>query len=465
MTLLSSTQAYARMMDDDDDLQNMRNEFFIPQTSSFGKNIERPSTDQRDPIIYFAGSAMGLQPRDVLTKTHAFLDQWATQAIQAGFTTLPGCTIPSWLEAEQKATRLMAPIVGAQEKEVVLMGTLTANLHLMLASFYRPAESEEKHRTKIMIEESAFSSDRYAIESQLSLHGFNPSTEIVEIPFDSSTSLLALNTILATIDAHAATTAVLILSAVQFHTGQLLDVAHITAHARSQGIVVGWDLAHAVGNVEMKLHDWDVDFAAWCSYKYLNAGPGATGGAFVHERHLTANRPRLAGWWGASIPQRFALEKIFKPADSARGFQVSSPSILDITALTAALNIFAKSDMRSIANRSRQLTNYLETLLAHLILSLAHNPSEHSRDEPLWTIITPQNSQQRGAMLSLRWHDFRVLEKVVQRLRDAYVIVDIKKPDIMRVTPSPLYSSFEDVWLFIEELKNAVGITLASNMG
>jgi kynureninase len=261
-----------------------------------------------------------------MTSTQDFLNQWASQAIQAGFTKLPNCTVPSWLEAEEEAARLMAPLVGAHEDEVVLMGTLTANLHFMLASFYQRMESNNNRRTKIMIEDGAFASDRvsvqsfeqnscdltcfqYAIESQVSLHGLDPCTEIVEIPFDQSTMLLDLDTILGTIDAHAATTSILLLSAIQFHTGQLLDIPRITAHAHERGIIVGWDLAHAVGNIQLELHDWNVDFAVWCSYKYLNAGPGATAGTFIHQRHARPDKPRLAGWWGVASPQRFALGK------------------------------------------------------------------------------------------------------------------------------------------------------------
>ncbi|KAH7118748.1 putative kynureninase [Dendryphion nanum] len=445
---------HAQKKDYDDPLRRLRSEFHIPKRSDMDTCIEIDMIQRsHESVIYLAGSAIGLQPKLITTRTTAFLNQWARRGIAAGHTAEPENNCPSWLEAEQVAADSMAPIVGALNSEVTLMGTLTANLHFLLASFYLPKKAEQG-RTRILIEEGAFASDRYAIQSQIEWHGLDPTSELISIPCNED-GLLSTAAVCDTIELFAHNAALLILSGVQFHTGQLLEIPHITRYARERGIVVGWDLAHAVGNVELKLHEWDVDFAVWCSYKYLNAGPGATAGIFVHDRHgKDKNRRRLAGWWGVPIPQRFEMTQSFAPNVGAAGFKVSSPSILDITAVTAALQLLNGPGMAKITEKSRNLTGYLESLLDDIAIQITGNPRVREEHVP-WTVITPRDPAQRGAMLSLRWREGDRMEQVARHLRDRGVIVDIRKPDIMRITPAPLYNTFEDVWMFAQKLEKA----------
>ncbi|CAI6244074.1 unnamed protein product [Periconia digitata] len=399
-------------------------------------------------MIYLVGSGIGLQPKNIMTRTSSFLNHWASQGMLAAFSSSPDPECPTWLDAEQLVARLMAPIVGARDDEVAMMGSLTANLHYLLATFYRPHEGGGC-RTRIIIEEGVFNSDLYAVQSHVAWHGLEPAVEIIPVARNRH-DFLSTQAILETIDAHSNTAALLLLSGVQFDTGQLLEIPQITAYARERSILVGWDLAHAVGNVELRLHDWNVDFAVWCSYKYLNAGPGATGGLFLHGKHGTSEvNPRLSGWWGMPVSQRFTLQKQYVPNAGASRFQLSSPSILDITAVTASLVIFEKAGMRAIVEKSIKLTGYLETLLDSL-----ENPGLSAW--PLWTIITPRDIKYRGAMLSLRWYEPECLERVVGYLKVRGVLVDVRKPDIMRITPAPLYNTFEEINHFVEELRRAV---------
>ncbi|KAK0647105.1 pyridoxal phosphate-dependent transferase [Cercophora newfieldiana] len=346
----------------------------------------------------------------------------------------------------EDCARKSVDIVGASStSEVVIMNTLTANLHLLMASFYRPTEQ----RHKIILEWRPFPSDWYAIQTQIQWHGLDPATSMIEIQPDA-TLYLSTSAILAAIDAHADSTALLLLPGIQYYTGQLFDIPVITRYARERGIVVGWDLAHAAGNVELALHDWDVDFAVWCTYKYLNAGPGAIAGAFVHERHggISADgsfRHRLAGWYGADKKVRFNMDKEFVPTPGAGGFQLSNPSGVDLAGLSAALEVFARAGgIKKLRAKGLVLTAYLEWLLEGVL-----EEKRGSGKEPDFRIITPKDPRERGSQLSLLLRP-GLLEKVSKALAENGVVCDARKPDVIRVAPVPMYCRFEDAWRFVQ---------------
>jgi kynureninase len=358
-----------------------------------------------------------------------------------------------WVNIDEDAIVPMAAIVGAKPEEVAIMQTLTANLHLLLLSFYKPT----KERYKIIIESKAFPSDHFAIQSQLAHHDLSPEDALVLItPSDPETHTFSTEHILATIDEHATGTALIILPGIQFYTGQFLDIPTITAHAHSKGILIGWDLAHAAGNVPLQLHDWNVDFAVWCTYKYLNSGPGSMGALFVHERHGASvtpgaaatyleddrglqYRPRLAGWWGSTKDTRFDMTNEFVPIPGARGWQLSNPSVLDMTSIIASLSVFSQTDMAILRRRSLRLTAYLEYLLLNW---------PHDTNEPPYILLTPRNPHKRGAQISIKLKG-GILDDVLRHLTLNGVVVDERKPDVIRVAPAPLYNTFLDVWKFV----------------
>lgn len=390
-------------------------------------------------------------------------------------------------------------LVGAASpSEIIYMNTLTVNLHLMMASFYRPTEK----RHKIIAEWKPFPSDsvspktlaymevthrtptntpsptsQYAIASQIQWHGLDPATSLIEVHPDPGTAYMPTAKILALIDEHADSTALLLLPGIQYYSGQLLDIPTITRHAHRHGITVGWDLAHAAGNVELALHDWGVDFAVWCTYKYLNAGPGAIAGAFVHERHHRGADPdfkfllsaaasgggeaplpyrhRLAGWYGADKRVRFNMDKVFQPAEGAHGFQVSNPSAVDLASLSAALSVFGQTTMRELRSKALVLTAYLEWLLQGLLGEEGMGGTGEG-GEPAFRIITPASPLERGSQLSLQLRRDLVLDKVIVALQEGGVVCDARKPDVIRVAPVPMYCRFEDVWGFVEVFRKAI---------
>jgi len=395
---------------------------------------------------------------------NAHLNLWATKGVYGHFKDIQASQIPPWVHIDDATLPQTSAIVGAQPSEVAVMESLTANLHLLMASFYRPTQT----RYKIILEGKAFPSDHYAVESQIRHHNLDPTTAMILIspPTSSSSPLLPTKHILSVIDAHADSAALLLLPGVQFYTGQLFDIRTITAHAHARGITVGWDLAHAVGNVPLSLHDWDVDFAAWCNYKYMNCGPGAIGGLFVHERHGTVTSsggsnggngtaadgegktepqytPRLSGWWGSDKSSRFAMTNRFTPIPGAAGWQLSNPSAIDTASVLASLAVFAQTDMHSLRTKSLALTGYLEKLLH------ATKPEER-----LFEIITPTDPAQRGAQLSVKLQE-GLLDVVMEVLEEEGVVVDERRPDVVRVAPAPLYNSFEDVWRFMQVFRGA----------
>ncbi|KAK2850591.1 Kynureninase (L-kynurenine hydrolase) [Arthroderma sp. PD_2] len=446
----SLTREYAQRLDEQDTLRDFRKEFIIPSMTDLTRTTLEAAADEQDKqtetCVYLCGNSLGLQPTSTSAHVNAYMRSWATKAVLGHFTPHTDQLQPEWLNIDDMAAELMGPVVGAKTSEVAVMGTLTGNLHLLMASFYKPT----KDRYKIILEGKAFPSDHFAIESQARLHGLEPADTMVLIePASLESPILETSHILSIIDAHADTAALLLLPGIQFYTGQYFDIQRITAHAHSKGLVVGWDCAHAVGNVDLRLHDWDVDFAAWCTYKYLNSGPGSMAGLFVHEKHGVVNedgfRPRLSGWWGSDKSTRFLMENNFKPRPGAAGFQISNPSALDMSPVIASLKLFNKATMPAIRHKSVQLTGYLEHLL---------NSEFPSGSERPFSIITSSDPTMRGSQLSIRLRP-GLLGSVFDRLTKKGVILDERKPDVIRVAPTAMYNSFDDVWVFVREFKEA----------
>jgi len=468
---------FARNEDKKDDLSKLRDEFVIPtkgdlRNRKFGfQQNGKPANTRKDDgeeSIYFCGNSLGLQPRRTKEYVNRYLDTWASKGVFGHFTDYEG-GLPPWLHIDDAIKQQTAKIVGALSTEVVVMETLTANLHLLMASFYRPT----KDRYKIIIEGKAFPSDHYAALSQIAHHNLDPSALVTIDPPSASSPYLSNEHILSVISHHAPTTALVLLPGIQFYSGQFFDIELITRHCRSLGITVGWDLAHATGNVPLKLHDWNVDFAAWCNYKYMNGGPGVIGGLFVHERHgkveqvsaartdgtngvasngtELAYRPRLSGWWGSDKSSRFRMENKFVPIAGASGFQLSNPSALDMTSVMASTDVFALTNMDALRQRSLKLTAYLEARL------LKYD------GEPPYKIITPANPAERGAQLSVLLNP-GLLDKVQHYIEERGVVVDERKPDVLRVAPAPLYNSFHDIHRFITVFHEACREALKGNV-
>ncbi|KAH7380714.1 pyridoxal phosphate-dependent transferase [Pyrenochaeta sp. MPI-SDFR-AT-0127] len=465
---LLRSEEFAKKEDGKDELSRLRKEFVIPtkgdlKNRKYGFQTRSEETiaaeDDNEESIYFCGNSLGLQPRRTKEYVTRYLDTWASKGVFGHFTDYEN-GLPPWLHIDEAIKEQTGKIVGALPSEVVIMETLTANLHLLMSSFYRPT----KDRWKIIIEGKAFPSDHYAVLSQLAHHNLDPSALITIDPPSASSPYLSNEHILSVISTHAATTALVLLPGIQFYSGQLFDIELITRHCQSLDITVGWDLAHASGNVPLKLHDWNVDFAAWCNYKYMNGGPGVIGGLFVHERHGKVEevpaaktdhgqivngetkysnesqlvyRPRLSGWWGSDKSSRFRMENKFVPIPGASGFQLSNPSALDMTSVMASLDVFALTTMDALRQRSLRLTAYLEARLL-----------QYEGGAPPYTIITPSNPAERGAQLSVLL-DPGLLESVQKYIEDHGVVVDERKPDVLRVAPAPLYNSFHDIHRFI----------------
>lgn len=421
---VSVDRCFAVAHDAADSLAPLRAEFFIPPRSGGGDSI------------YLCGHSLGLQPRGVARLLNEELQNWAELAVEGHF-----ASSRPWLPYHEQLTSSLARLAGAQPLEVVAMNSLTVNLHLMFASFYRPRPG----RDAILIEQRAFSSDQYAAASQIVHHGFDPKTALIEIAPRSGEDVLRTEDICSLIEREGQRIATVMLPGVQYLTGQRFDIEAITRCARRQGCVVGFDLAHAMGNVPLRLHDWDVDFAVWCSYKYLNAGPGAIGGCFVHERHArAADLPRFAGWWGHDKGSRFQMPSQFQPIPGAEGWQLSNPPILAAAPLLASLRLFDTAGMDRLREKSLRLTDYLQALL-QTRLSHALN------------IITPADPEARGCQLSIRLHrSASEARAVFDSLAAAGVFCDWREPDIIRVAPVPLYNSFVDVWQFVAALEQTL---------
>jgi len=422
MMQFSADENFARQLDAEDPLRSFRERFHLP----LGKNGK--------PLIYFAGNSLGLMPKSAKQIVEQELHDWATLGVAAH---LEGES--PWYSYHETVRGSAARLVGAKPNEVICMNSLTVNLHLMMATFYRPTKS----RFKILMEDPAFPSDTYAIKTQIIHHGLNPKDALLLASPRQGELTVRTEDVLDLIERHEI--AVVLIGGVNFFTGQLFDIPTITAAARKHGITVGVDLAHAAGNVPLSLHDWNVDFAVWCSYKYLNAGPGAVAGAFIHERHASnTDLPRLAGWFGNDPNTRFRmhLEPEFIPVPTADGWQVSNPPILAMAPLRASLAIFDEArGMEPLREKSIKLTCYLQFLLES-------EPGVHSKQR--YTIITPRGISERGCQISILAHEHP--KELFSKLESSGVICDFREPNVIRVAPTPLYNTFREVWRFAEIL-------------
>ena len=412
----SADEQFALQLDAEDPLRAFRHKFHLP----LGKDDK--------PLIYFAGNSLGLMPKSARAIVEEELDNWAQLGVDAHH-----ATGTPWYTYHQALREPTARLLGAKPLEVICMNSLTVNLHLMMATFYRPTKS----RFKILMEEPAFPSDTYAIKTQIAHRGLDPKETLVLARPRKNEFTIRIEDIIDRIEKEADQLALVMLAGVNFFTGQLFDIEKITAAARKRDIVVGFDLAHAIGNVPLSLHDWNVDFAVWCSYKYLNAGPGAVAGAFVHERHATNRKlPRLAGWFGNDPNTRFRLhlEPEFIPVASADGWQISNPPIFAMAPLRASLAIFDDAGgMEALRAKSIRLTGYLEFLLTE-------NGSKK------FTVITPRNPGERGCQLSILAHEHP--KELLKELEASGVKCDFREPNVIRVAPTPLYNTFHEVWRF-----------------
>jgi kynureninase len=402
-------EATALAFDAADPLAAIRDSFMIPVTP-----------DGR-PKAYLAGNSLGVQPVGARAAVETELEAWARLAVDGWF-----APDRPWLDAERSIADMTARLVGASSTEVTTANTLTVNLHLLMSSFFRPAG----RRTAILIDAPTFPSDRYAVESQLRHHGLDPATDLIAIRPRNGEATLRPDDLEAAMQEHGDRLAMTLLAGVNYATGQAQDIGRLTEAAHRVGAVAGWDLAHAVGNVPLILHDAEVDFAAWCTYKYLNAGPGALGQLFVHERlSRDVDTPRLAGWWGNEPTTRFLMEERFEPGAGADGWRVSTPPILSLAPIGVSLALFDQLGMTALREKSVALTAYLETLIDGLV--------------PEAEILTPRDPLQRGAQLSIRLPDAR---SRLARIESSGVIGDFREPDILRLAPAPLYNSWHDAW-------------------
>ena len=410
------TLEFARALDKADPLRSYRDRFHFPSFAS-------------GDLVYFTGHSLGLQPRSVRAAVELELDDWAKYGVEGHF----HATNP-WYSYHELLTPMMAEIVGARDSEVVCMNSLTTNIHLLFVSFYRPT----KDRYKIIAEAKMFPSDRYLLETQARFHGFEPDDAIVEVQPREGEFLIREEDILAAIEAHSGELALVFLGGVNYFTGQLFDMQRLTRAAHDAGAVAGFDLAHAAGNVPLALHDWNVDFAAWCSYKYLNSSPGNVGGIFVHERYgKRFDLPRFGGWWGHDKATRFQMESGFRPMEGAEGWQLSNAPVLGMAAMKASLDLFAEVGMPALREKSEKLTAYLEFTVDGL--------AEEFPDARI-SIITSRDPAKRGCQVSM---DVAGRERsLFDDMIAAGLIVDFREPCIIRMAPVPFYNSFEDVHAF-----------------
>lgn len=410
-----TNKAFALAMDARDPLAKYRARFHIPKTKN------------GDDCIYLCGNSLGLQPKTVRAYVEQELKDWELLGVEGHLQAKH-----PWLSYHELLTEQTARLVGAKPLEVVVMNSLTVNLHLLMVSFYRPTPQ----RHKIVIEATAFPSDQYAVQSQIKFHGFDPKTSLVELQPRKGEANLRTEDIELFIEREGDSVALMLLGGVNYATGQAFEMERIAQAGHAKGCVVGFDLAHAAGNLLLCLHDWNVDFAAWCSYKYLNAGPGSLAGGFVHEQHANkSGLPRFAGWWGHNKKTRFQMGPHFEVLPGAEGWQLSNPPILPLAALRASMNIFDEVGMEKLRAKSVLLTGYLEFLLEQ---NLHKN----------FSVITPREPAQRGAQLSIRLQ--QPDQTICDRLAAQDVICDWREPDILRVAPAPLYNSFFEVYRFVE---------------
>ena len=411
-----NTLEFAKKLDQSDPLKHFRERFHIPQHNGKDK-------------IYFDGNSLGLLPKTTQQLVVQELDKWGKLGGDAHFE-----GYWPWFPYHELFPEQLSKVIGCNPEEVVVMNSLTVNLHLLMVSFYRPT----KERYKIICEEKAFPSDQYAFESQVKYHGYDPCDAIIEVKPRKGEYTIRTEDVLSTIQQHGSSVALVLFSGVNYYTGQVFDLKAITESGHAAGAKVGFDLAHAAGNIELHMHDWDVDFACWCSYKYLNSGPGGVGGIYINQKHVSdKNIPRFAGWWGYDKGTRFQMEKGFKPIPTAEGWQLSNAPVLSMAAHKASLDVFDEAGMDNLVKKSKLLSSYLIFVLNDINQKLESHPL---------TIITPQNENEHGCQVS-----FMVKEKgkqLYEWLTENGISGGWREPSVIRVAPVPLYNTFEDVWKF-----------------
>ena len=414
---------FAKQLDAQDGLHHYRNEFIFPQHE--GKNV-----------IYFTGNSLGLQPKRTQKYVNEVMNDWANMAVEGHF-----YAEKPWWDYHERFANPLSKIVGALPSEITVMNTLTVNLHLMMVSFYRPT----KTRYKIICEEKAFPSDQYMFQSQVHFHGYQPEDAIVEIKRRAGEHNIRLEDVLSKIEEIGDELALVLIGGVNYYTGQVFDIKTITEAGHKAGANVGWDLAHAAGNIHLELHHWNVDFACWCSYKYMNSGPGNASGCFVHEKHHNdATLPRFAGWWGHNKERRFKMEPTFDPVHGADGWQISNLPILSLAPYLASVDMFAEIGMEALITKRDKITSYLEFIL-----------NEISKEvEGSFEIITPKNPLERASQLSVFLHGEG--RSLFDYLMKNGVITDWREPNVIRLAPVPLYCSYEDMYNFGQILKKGI---------
>ncbi len=418
------TLSFAQSLDQQDPLRSFRNTFHIPQLQ--GKDV-----------IYFTGNSLGLQPKRTAQYIQQELEDWAQLGVEGHFHARN-----PWMPYHEILTRQLASVVGAKTSEVVAMNQLTVNLHLLMVTFYQPTTE----RYKIICEAKAFPSDQYALESQVRYHGFSPDDAIVEIAPRPGETIIREEDVVTAIEQHKDHLALVLMGGVNYYTGQVFDMPAITTAGHRAGAIVGFDLAHAVGNIELQLHDWDVDFATWCSYKYLNSGPGGVSGVYIHERHATnINLPRFAGWWGYEKETRFKMDKGFKAIPTAEGWQLSNAPVLSMAAHKASLDVFEEAGWERIHAKRKLLSGYTHFMMQQINVV---------QSEPLIQILTPADESRRGCQVSLLM--LKNGKSIFEALTKQGVIADWREPNVIRIAPVPLYNSYEDVWRFSEIIKSTL---------
>jgi len=417
-----NTLQFAQQLDAQDELQQYRSQFIFPQHN------------QKD-VIYFTGNSLGLQPKSAKNFVDEVMNDWANLAVEGHF-----YADKPWWDYQERFAEPLSKIVGAKPSEVTVMNTLTINLHLLMVSFYRPTTT----RYKIICEEKAFPSDQYMFQSQVRHHGYDPSDAIVEIKRREGEHNIRLEDILAKIDEVGDELALVLFGGVNYYTGQVFDMKAITDAGHKVGATVGFDLAHAAGNIALDLHNWNVDFAAWCSYKYMNSGPGNASGCFVHERHHQSDLPRFAGWWGHNKARRFKMEPDFDPVQGAGGWQVSNLPILSLAPYLASVELFAEVGMEKLIKKRNLITAYLEFILQEIDKEV----------DSSFEIITPTNQNERACQLSVFLHgEGRAL---FDYLMGNGVITDWREPNVIRLAPVPLYTTYADMYNFGQILKQGI---------
>jgi len=425
MTHFENNIAFAQNLDAKDPLKSFRDKFYFP-------------TFHEKTVRYFTGNSLGLQPKSTREYILEELDAWAEFGVEGHF-----LAKRPWFAYHENLTEKAAKIVGALPIEVVITHSLTTNLHLLMVSFYRP----EGKRTKILCEAKAFPSDQYALESQVKFHGLDAAEQLVEVFPREGEQLIREEDLLAKIEELGDELALVMIGGVNYYTGQLFDMKAITEAGHKVGAVVGFDLAHAAGNINLKLHDWGVDFAAWCGYKYLNSSPGGVSGIFVHERHAyNPSLPRFAGWWGYDKETRFLMQTGFNPMKGAEGWQLSNAPVLGMAAHLASLDIFDEAGMDRIGEKRDLMTAYMEFVI--------HDISEKNKDRCTFELITPSDKTKRGAQLSIMVKGQG--KALFDALSDLGVVADWREPNVIRIAPAPLYNSYEDCFWFGQLLEQAI---------